>query len=269
MARNVENLLAEAEEALSAGEPETALQRAGEVARLEPDNPDGHYLCGEALLDLGEPARAEQAYRIADRLLPGDGLILSGLGLALFEQARLSEADAVLRRAHSANSDLAEVHWALSILDERRGKDRSARRHLERAVLLAPEDFHLPIEIPQADFDDCVERALLELPEPVRRAIENTPVLVETFPAEADLRAADPALSPEILGMFRGHSLREESLMDPNTLWPGEIVLYQKNLERFARTREDLVAEIRKTVLHEVGHRLGLSEEDLEDRGLG
>ncbi len=269
MASNVEKWLAEAEEALSAGDPEAALERAEAAARLDPENPDAHYLRGEALLDLGEPAQAEGAYREADRLLPGDGLILSGLGLSLFEQAKLAEADGVLRRANAAQGDLAEVHWVLSILDERRGKERSARRHLERAVLLLPESYHLPIEMPQADFDACVEEALQELPEPVRRALENTPVLVEPYPAENDLRAAAPPLSPEILGMFRGNSLREESLLDPGSQWPGEIVLYQKNLERFARTREELTAEIRKTVLHEVGHRLGLSEEDLEDRGLG
>lgn len=269
MASRIESLLAEADDALSAGDPELALGRAEEASRLDPENPDAHYLRGEALLDLGEPVQAEGAYRAAEALLPGDGLILSGLGLSLFEQARLAEADGVMRRANAAQGDLAEVHWVLSILDERRGKARSARRHLERAVLLMPESYHLPIEISQADFDACVERALQELPEPVRRAIENTPVLVEAFPAEPDLRAADPPLSPEILGMFRGHSLREESWLDPGSQWPGEIVLYQKNLERFARSREELTAEIRKTVLHEVGHRLGLSEEDLDDRGLG
>jgi predicted Zn-dependent protease with MMP-like domain len=47
-----------------------------------------------------------------------------------------------------------------------------------------------------------------------------------------------------------------------------EIVLFQKNLERFARTREELVEQIGVTVAHEVGHLLGLDEDDLFERGL-
>jgi predicted Zn-dependent protease with MMP-like domain len=45
-------------------------------------------------------------------------------------------------------------------------------------------------------------------------------------------------------------------------------VLYQRNLERFARDREELVEQIRITLLHEVGHFLGLDEEQLRERGL-
>jgi predicted Zn-dependent protease with MMP-like domain len=45
-------------------------------------------------------------------------------------------------------------------------------------------------------------------------------------------------------------------------------VLYQRNLERFVRSREELVEEIRVTLVHEVGHFLGLDEEELYRRGL-
>jgi predicted Zn-dependent protease with MMP-like domain len=67
-----------------------------------------------------------------------------------------------------------------------------------------------------------------------------------------------------MLGMFRGPSLRERVGGE----LPPAIFLFQRNLERAARTREELVEQIRVTVLHEVGHLLGLSEEELHERGL-
>ena len=49
---------------------------------------------------------------------------------------------------------------------------------------------------------------------------------------------------------------------------PPAIFLYQKNLERSCRTRAELIEQIEVTVLHEVGHLVGLDEDDLEARGL-
>jgi predicted Zn-dependent protease with MMP-like domain len=56
--------------------------------------------------------------------------------------------------------------------------------------------------------------------------------------------------------------------MDPWSHFPSSIALFQRNLERFARDREELLEEIRITLLHEVGHFLGLDEDRLRDLGL-
>jgi len=82
------------------------------------------------------------------------------------------------------------------------------------------------------------------------------------------LRAADPPLSPSVLGMFRGAPFGQKASMDPWSHFPSSIVLYQRNLELFARDREELVEQIGVTLLHEVGHFLGLDEEDLARLGL-
>lgn len=47
------------------------------------------------------------------------------------------------------------------------------------------------------------------------------------------------------------------------------IYLFKRNLEREANDREDLAEQIRVTLLHEVGHYLGLEEDDLDDAGYG
>ena len=56
--------------------------------------------------------------------------------------------------------------------------------------------------------------------------------------------------------------------MDPWSHFPSSIVLYQKNLERYARGRAELIEQIGITLVHEVGHFLGLDEEELWERGL-
>ncbi|MEZ4655573.1 MAG: metallopeptidase family protein [Candidatus Eisenbacteria bacterium] len=67
--------------------------------------------------------------------------------------------------------------------------------------------------------------------------------------------------------MFVGPSLREGGDYDPVSL-PPRVYIYQRNLERLCGTREELIYEIRLTVYHELGHYLGLTEEELEQRGL-
>ncbi len=62
--------------------------------------------------------------------------------------------------------------------------------------------------------------------------------------------------------------LGQKASMDPWSHFPSSIALFQRNLERMARDREELVEEIRVTLLHEVGHFLGLDEDQLRDLGL-
>jgi predicted Zn-dependent protease with MMP-like domain len=67
--------------------------------------------------------------------------------------------------------------------------------------------------------------------------------------------------------MFRGPAIGRGSA-DPWTHLPSSIVLFQRNLERFARSRDELAEEIAVTLVHEVGHFLGLDEDELYERGL-
>jgi len=90
---------------------------------------------------------------------------------------------------------------------------------------------------------------------------------VEDLPRDEDL-TGDPPLSPLSLGMFRGHGIRDRSLMDPWTELPGSILLYKRDLERDAATRAELVEQIEQTIVHEVGHFVGWDDEDLHERGL-
>jgi predicted Zn-dependent protease with MMP-like domain len=93
-------------------------------------------------------------------------------------------------------------------------------------------------------------------------------IAVEEIPEDEDLLASKPPLSPSILGVFRGTPVGERSVTSAFDHFPASIVLYQRNLERFARTRDELIEQIGITLMHEVGHLIGLDEEDLWERGL-
>ncbi len=116
--------------------------------------------------------------------------------------------------------------------------------------------------------DQALEEAMESLPQPIRGYLANVAIAVEDLPSDDDLLASDPPLSPSILGIFRGSPLGHKQSMDPWSHFPSSIVLYQRNLERFARDRKELVEQIGITLIHEVGHFLGLDEEQLWERGL-
>lgn len=109
-------------------------------------------------------------------------------------------------------------------------------------------------------FEELVEEALAELPAHFRQKLENIVVLVEDAPR----RARQPrrgARSRLLLGVFQGVPRTAKSVFEPTG--PDRIVLYQKNIEAICTTDEEIREQIRLTVLHELGHYFGLSEEEL------
>jgi predicted Zn-dependent protease with MMP-like domain/Flp pilus assembly protein TadD len=233
-------------------------EAAGEAALLE----------GQALLQLGDAQEALARLDEARGALPGDLDVRLERGAALFELCRFEEAAAEYREVLAAAPDEPAAHHGLGLALERLGDARRAERHLARARALAPDDYAAPVEIPPDEFEGIVETALGGLPEPVRRYLSNVAIAVEDLPATEELVASDPPLSPGILGIFRGAPLPHKASMDPWSHFPSSIGLFQRNLERYARDRDELVEEIRVTLLHEVGHFLGLDEDELYRRGL-
>ena len=103
-----------------------------------------------------------------------------------------------------------------------------------------------------------MEQALAALPEVFRQKLSNVAVIVEDYPPrEAD----DNAL---LLGLFHGIPRTEKSVFFATP--PDQIFLYQKNIEAVCSNDEQVRREIRRTLLHELGHYFGLNEMEL--RGL-
>jgi predicted Zn-dependent protease with MMP-like domain/Flp pilus assembly protein TadD len=228
---------------------------------------DFSLVAGMALAQLGRPDEALLRFDEALLALPDSAEVMRERGIALFELLRLDEARRQLHAAEKLAPRDAWVQHALGLVTERAGDVREAERRFARARKLDAEAFPRPVSVPPEEFDRLLEDALAALPEPIRRYLSNVAITVEEIPADGDLLAASPPLSPQSLGMFRGASLGQKG-SDPWSHFPSSIVLYQRNLERAVRSREELVREIGVTLVHEVGHFLGLDEDQLWERGL-
>jgi len=224
-------------------------------------------LAGMAENDLGHNREALLHLEEAVARNPRDVDAQYERGVALFELCRFASARRAFERVlRQAPRDPWALHH-LGLLAERAGDERRARELLGRAARIAPRDLRPPVELSRSAFEAELRRALSELPPSERAALAGVPVEVEEIPAYADLTAVEPPLSPSILGLFRGPSLGEPCRADEEAACRS-IVLYRRNLLRFARDRAQLSEQVRVTLMHELGHLHGESDEGLRARGL-
>ena len=253
-------------QALEEGEPEKARAQLDQLRQSRGGHPDVRIVEAAVLLEEGEAAEALSALAGADRSAD-PALLFHMRALAAFDLARFEAAEADARRAIAIQPAFAEALDLLSRICEHLGREEDAMRFAEEAGVIDAEKFGPPPDITDEEFDALVEKAVKELPARVRDQLEELPVHVMPLPPRAILTAEDPPLSPDILGLFVGHHLLERSTGDlPDT--PGAIYVFRRNLLRACADRDELEREIRVTVQHEVGHLLGLDEDDLERWGL-
>jgi len=115
-------------------------------------------------------------------------------------------------------------------------------------------------------FTEIVQEALESIPEGFRGYLKDIAVDVEDLPDEATCRQMKVRDPRELLGLYHGTPLTKRHVDEPYR-FPERIVIYQGNIERICRTRRQMVNQIRKTVLHEVGHHFGLTERHLRELG--
>lgn len=115
----------------------------------------------------------------------------------------------------------------------------------------------------QAEFEAHVARALATIPQRFRDAMQNIAIVVEDEPDEELLAemGADP--DDTLFGLYTGTPLTERQWDRGNDL-PDRIILFQASHEREAEDEDDLVCSIAETLIHEIGHYFGLSEEEIE-----
>jgi len=115
-------------------------------------------------------------------------------------------------------------------------------------------------------FADAVSEALDNLPDDFRPYMEDLVVDIEDVPDDQTLAELDMKDRRSLLGLYRGVPLTNRSVGQMLRI-PERIVLYQRNIERISRTRDEVVNQIRRTVLHEVGHHFGMGEAQLRRLG--
>jgi predicted Zn-dependent protease with MMP-like domain len=111
------------------------------------------------------------------------------------------------------------------------------------------------VEVTRERFEELVAQALDGIPEQFTKAMRNVAVFVEDVPAD-----------PRLLGLYVGVPLTERTTNYAGVL-PDRIMIYRSTLCAYCDTEEQVIAEVRKTVVHEVAHHFGIDDERLHELG--
>lgn len=103
-------------------------------------------------------------------------------------------------------------------------------------------------------FEEAVREVIKELPAEILKRIDNLQIFVKDHPEKES----------ELLGLYHGVPLLQRDTHYGGSL-PDTITIYKKSHEKFFKDKSELKNQIRLTVLHEIAHYLGFSEEELEE----
>ena len=115
----------------------------------------------------------------------------------------------------------------------------------------------------RVEFEHLVASALAGIPRRFRRAMKNLSIVVEDEPSPDLLRELEIEPPDTLLGLYQGIPLPERSWGFGNEL-PDQILIFQGPHERMAASEDELVVSIAETLIHEVGHYYGLTEEEIQ-----
>jgi predicted Zn-dependent protease with MMP-like domain len=115
------------------------------------------------------------------------------------------------------------------------------------------------LQVSDEEFDTVVSEALDGIPVELTRLMDNVAVFVEGEP---------PADDPDLLGWYDGTPLTARDWSYGGVL-PDRIVIFRGPLVRMCTDRDELVDEVRITVVHEIAHHFGIDDDRLHDLGYG
>ncbi len=116
------------------------------------------------------------------------------------------------------------------------------------------------------EFRRLVSQAIASLPPQVIERLENVEVVVNDWPTREELTMAGIEPPETLFGLYTGTPLTERGTSYGMVL-PDKITLYQRSIEEVCRTKRQVQEQIRTTLMHEIGHHFGLSEDELEEAG--
>lgn len=115
-------------------------------------------------------------------------------------------------------------------------------------------------------FARLVRQALDDLPAPYCDWLDNVDVVIERRPRRSHLASAGLGPGETLFGLYEGIPLTERESY--GMALPDKITIFQEPLEQEFRSEDELVEEVRRTVLHELAHHFGMSDDHLEELGL-
>ncbi len=255
-------------DALERGDIETAGQAAEELMEETEGHPEVRFLLGAAFLESGFPHEAIEQLEVSDGKVDSPNVHNYYLASSMHELSRFEEAEGLFRRVLEIEEDRAPVDYGLAQVLEHLGRYAEAEECYERAHRDDAESYALPTRMQREAFERVVQEAATTLSPELAVHLRNVPIIVQDLP-EREVLTDDQGdtITPSVLGLFIGRSLKEQSVFNPPEV-PPTIFIYQRNLERICQTKEELVHEIYLTLYHELGHYIGFEEDELEARGL-
>ena len=124
---------------------------------------------------------------------------------------------------------------------------------------------HPPFPMSETDFEAAVSDALDRIPPELARTMNNVAIFIE------DDYTLQPGDDPDtvLLGLYEGVPLTErDSWWDAGSL-PDRITIYRQPILDICETREDVIDEVTVTVVHEIAHHFGISDDRLHELGWG
>ncbi len=255
------------------GEFDLVLQHCDELlaGRAELPRPDRsfqaeiYYLKSKALFYLDDLDGALFLVRRGIKAGGEQPVYRSFEGQILFELGHYEAAQRVLEHAVALDADSPHAVYHLALVKERLDEGDEAESLYARANALDPAHYPVPQQMAEEDFRKAVDEALQNLPLSIREYIDSVLVLVEDFPSLDLMRREN--VSPQILGMFLGVASTDAD-HSAQALDVDRVIIFKRNLEKVCRDRDELIEQIQITLRHEVGHYLGLDEDDMERLGL-
>jgi predicted Zn-dependent protease with MMP-like domain len=124
------------------------------------------------------------------------------------------------------------------------------------------------IKMKRSEFRRIIQKALDELPPQFRAVLHNIDIQVRWRPTPQELRQFGVRPGGSLFGVYTGVSLPQRS-QGYSMVLPDRIIIYQRTHEMYCRNEEEMVEQARQTLLHEIGHYLGIDERRLRELGVG
>ena len=115
-------------------------------------------------------------------------------------------------------------------------------------------------------FERLVREALTQIPDEIRARLDNVDLLVEERPTPEQLAGSGIDEGHYLLGLYEGIPLTGR--YGYNMVLPDKITLYQIAIEAICSSDEEIINEVRTTVIHEVAHHFGIDDDRLDEMGV-
>ena len=114
-------------------------------------------------------------------------------------------------------------------------------------------------------FEALVAEAVKSLPRQFRECLDNVAIEIQEEPSDEALDSLELGRGEpdELLGLYWGRSIQGNSFFDAGGQLPDRVYIYRGPILRLCETESDVIREVRETVVHEIGHHFGLSDDDM------